>query len=87
MNGCENIEQSIGRWLDGELSAAESESLRVHVAACAGCGETRRRLEKLQSTLTGALLSPKRRESNSCLSGATCSSRINRKAAVVSRDC
>jgi anti-sigma factor RsiW len=57
MNGCEDKVASIERWLDGELSGAESESLRVHMAACAGCSEARRRLEKLQSTLTGVLLS------------------------------
>ncbi|MET0586179.1 MAG: zf-HC2 domain-containing protein [Candidatus Binatia bacterium] len=57
MNGCEDKVASIERWLDGELSGAESESLRVHMVACAGCSEARRRLEKLQSTLTGVLLS------------------------------
>jgi hypothetical protein len=57
MNGCEDKVASIERWLDGELSGAESESLRIHLAACAGCSEARRRLEKLQSTLTGVLLS------------------------------
>ena len=56
MNGCEDKVASIERWLDGELSGAESESLRVHMAACAGCSEARSRLEKLQSTLTGVLL-------------------------------
>jgi len=57
MNGCEDKVASIERWLDGELSGAESESLRVHMVACAGCSEARRRLEKLQSTLTDVLLS------------------------------
>jgi hypothetical protein len=57
MNGCEDKVASIERWLDGDLSGAESESLRVHMVACAGCSEARRRLEKLQSTLTGVLLS------------------------------
>lgn len=61
MNGCEDKVASIERWLDGELSGAESESLRVHMAACAGCSEARRRLEKLQSTLSGALLSEAQR--------------------------
>ena len=57
MNGCEDKAALIERWLDGELSGAESESLRVHMVACAGCSEARRRLEKLQSTLTDVLLS------------------------------
>jgi len=61
MNGCEDKVASIERWLDGELSGAESESLRVHMVACAGCSEARRRLEKLQSTLTGVLLSEAQR--------------------------
>ena len=61
MNGCEDKIASIELWLDGELSGAESESLRVHMAACAGCSEARRRLEKLQSTLTGVLLSEAQR--------------------------
>ena len=61
MNVCEDKVASIERWLDGELSGAESESLRVHMAACAGCSEARRRLEKLQSTLSGALLSEAQR--------------------------
>ena len=61
MNGCEDKVALIERWLDGELSGAESESLRAHMAACAGCSEARRRLEKLQSTLTGVLLSEAQR--------------------------
>lgn len=61
MNGCEDKVALIERWLDGELSGAESESLRVHMAACAGCSEARRRLEKLQSTLSGVLLSEAQR--------------------------
>jgi len=55
MNGCENRIEAIERWLDGELSGAEAESLRVHVTACAECAETQRRLEKIQRTLQGAL--------------------------------
>src|SRR5689334_10066773 len=56
MNGCENRIEAIERWVDGELNRAEAESLRAHVAACAECGETRRRLEQIQKTLHGALL-------------------------------
>ncbi len=55
MNGCENRIEAIERWLDGELSGAEAESLGAHVAGCAECGETRRRLETMQRTLQSAL--------------------------------
>jgi anti-sigma factor RsiW len=55
MTGCENIRESIGRWLDGELSPAESEAAREHVLACAACGETRRQLEKIDATLKSVL--------------------------------
>jgi len=58
MRDCEGIRESIGSWLDGELSAAESESVRVHLASCSDCGETRRRLEKMQLALKAALTSP-----------------------------
>lgn len=55
MTGCANIRESIGRWLDGELSPAESEAARQHVSACAGCAETRRQLEKIDATLKSVL--------------------------------
>lgn len=61
MNGCEDKIPSIERWLDGELSGAESDSLRAHVAVCVECSEAQRRLEKLQSTLKAALLSEAQR--------------------------
>jgi anti-sigma factor RsiW len=57
MRDCENIRESIGGWLDGELSAAESESVRAHLASCADCGEVRRRLEKMHLVLKAALTS------------------------------
>jgi anti-sigma factor RsiW len=56
MRDCENIRESIGRWLDGELSPGESETVRAHVADCAQCSEARRQLEKIQLALKGALL-------------------------------
>jgi len=58
MRDCEGIRESIGSWLDGELSAAESESVCAHLASCTDCGETRRRLEKMQLALKAALTSP-----------------------------
>jgi anti-sigma factor RsiW len=55
MSPCETIQESIGRWLDGELQAADSEAVRGHLAVCAECGAARQRLEKLQSVLGGML--------------------------------
>jgi anti-sigma factor RsiW len=58
MRECENIRESIGSWLDGELSPAESESVRAHLASCADCGAAQRRLEKMHVALRAALTSP-----------------------------
>jgi anti-sigma factor RsiW len=57
MRDCENIRESIGSWLDGELSAAESETVRAHLVSCADCGEAQRRLEKMHLALSAALTS------------------------------
>ena len=57
MRDCENMRESIGRWLDGELGPSESESVRSHVAGCAQCQQTQRQLEKIQSELRQALYS------------------------------
>lgn len=51
MRSCENIRGRIGAWLDGELSAADAEAARIHVNACSVCGEERRQLEHLDSSL------------------------------------
>jgi anti-sigma factor RsiW len=51
MTHCESVQESIGRWLDGELPPAESEAVGSHVAGCADCGAARQRLEKIQLTL------------------------------------
>jgi len=56
MSQCQTIQESIGRWLDGELPTADGEAVRRHVAACADCGAARQRLEKIQLTL-GRVLS------------------------------
>jgi anti-sigma factor RsiW len=58
MRDCESIRESLGSWLDGELSAAESESVSAHVASCTDCGATQRRLEKMHGALKAALTSP-----------------------------
>jgi anti-sigma factor RsiW len=51
MNNCETIRDSIGSWLDGELSPSESESVRLHLTACSDCSMARHELEKLQRLL------------------------------------
>jgi len=55
MNECERIEQSMERWLDGELGAAESEVVRSHVDSCANCGAVEQRLVKLERALGNVL--------------------------------
>ncbi len=55
MTSCETIRESIGSWLDGELSPGESDSVREHVSGCAACGEVRRQLEKLHLALRDEL--------------------------------
>lgn len=55
MNTCETIRESIGSWLDGELSPSESESVRLHLAACSDCSTARQQLEKLQLVLKDEL--------------------------------
>lgn len=57
MRDCENIRESIGSWGDGELSPAESESVRAHLAGCTDCAEAQRRLEKMHVELKAALTS------------------------------
>ena len=56
MTNCENMRESMSRWLDGELSPRESAAVQSHVATCAGCAEARRQLESLQRALTGVLV-------------------------------
>jgi len=55
MKDCASIRDLIGNWLDGELEASQSETVRAHVADCAACAETRRQLEKLQVMLQKSL--------------------------------
>lgn len=56
MRNCENIRESIGRWLDGELDAAESESITAHLASCDECRKARQQLESIQHILEATLL-------------------------------
>jgi anti-sigma factor RsiW len=55
MTSCEHIEQSLGVWLDGELSLAEAEVIRRHLESCTQCDGKRRQLEKLNTSLKSVL--------------------------------
>jgi len=56
MNDCEAIEEAIGRWLDGELNAAESQRMRAHLDDCANCRAARQRFEKIGNALNRVLV-------------------------------
>jgi anti-sigma factor RsiW len=55
MRNCEDIAESLGVWLDGELSLADAEVIRLHLESCAQCDGKRRQLEKLHSSLKSLL--------------------------------
>ncbi|HZD40996.1 MAG TPA: zf-HC2 domain-containing protein [Terriglobales bacterium] len=55
MKNCERIQESLGSWVDGELTAEDSAAVRAHVAHCIDCRAAQQRLEKLTSMLHGAL--------------------------------
>ena len=55
MRNCEDIAESLGVWLDGELSLADAEVIRLHLESCAQCDGKRRQLEKLNSSLKSLL--------------------------------
>jgi anti-sigma factor RsiW len=60
MKSCDNIKESLGAWLDGELSQSEADAVRAHVDACSECGEERRQLDKLSSSMKTVLASQAR---------------------------
>ena len=51
MNTCVEIREFIGAWLDGELSGAGADAVRLHLETCLVCGEERRQLEKLNTAM------------------------------------
>jgi hypothetical protein len=53
MSTCAEIRESIGVWLDGELSGAGADAVRLHLQECPACGEERRQLEKLNVAMKG----------------------------------
>jgi hypothetical protein len=56
MRDCESIRESIERWLDGELGAGESESIRGHLASCEDCRKAQQQFESIHQMLKTTLL-------------------------------
>lgn len=56
MNDCASIRESIGTWLDGELSSSQSEAVRAHIENCHDCAAARLQLERLQTALSAELM-------------------------------
>ncbi|MGH7926270.1 MAG: zf-HC2 domain-containing protein [Candidatus Binatia bacterium] len=57
MNTCAEIRESIGAWLDGELSGAGADVVRLHLETCAACAEEQRQLAKLDLAMRAVLAS------------------------------
>jgi predicted anti-sigma-YlaC factor YlaD len=57
MKDCNFIRESLGVWLDGELSASDAEAIRLHLESCVRCDGERHQLEKLHSSLKSLLVS------------------------------
>jgi anti-sigma factor RsiW len=53
---CENVKESLGAWLDGELDPTDAGSIRSHLDECASCSRELKQLDRLQSALKGALM-------------------------------
>ncbi len=56
MSECERMEPLIERWLDGELSGAESERVRAHVSGCESCRAAQLRFERIGAALNHVLV-------------------------------
>ncbi len=56
MKDCKFIRESLGAWLDGELSASDAELVSLHLESCAPCEKERRQLEKLNVSLQSLLV-------------------------------
>ncbi|MBI2987401.1 MAG: zf-HC2 domain-containing protein [Deltaproteobacteria bacterium] len=52
---CKTVKNSLGAWLDGELSASETERIRMHVEGCPSCSGEKEQWERLQVSLRGVL--------------------------------
>jgi hypothetical protein len=55
MTTCAEIKQSIGAWLDRELSGARADAVRLHLESCTACAEEQRQLAKLDVTIRAVL--------------------------------
>src|ERR1044072_4928260 len=55
MSECETVQESIERWLDGEIKTADSGAVQRHLEGCRECAAASQRLQKLQTTLSGIL--------------------------------
>ena len=53
--GCANIQERLGAWLDGELNPVEGERVELHLQQCHLCLGEKSRLERLDSTLRSTL--------------------------------
>jgi hypothetical protein len=51
MNSCAEVRESIGAWLDGELTGAGADAIPSHLEMCAACAEERRQLANLDSAM------------------------------------
>jgi anti-sigma factor RsiW len=56
MRDCDSIRESIGRWLDGEVDPAESESIRAHLGTCEQCRRAQQQFESIHQMLKTTLL-------------------------------
>lgn len=52
---CDAVERLLGAWWDGELGNDEAEAVRKHLELCPSCRSARARLERLDSSIRGAL--------------------------------
>ena len=57
MTSCAEIQESLGTWLDGELSPADANVVQTHVKSCSACDQELRQLEKLNHSMETALTS------------------------------
>jgi hypothetical protein len=55
MKPCTEIRDSIGAWLDGELSGSRADAVRSHLELCAACAEDQRQLLKLDAAMKALL--------------------------------
>jgi len=55
MKDCEQVQDRLGAWIDGELSPTDSESVGNHLGGCADCRTAQQRLEKMNSALRRVL--------------------------------